>query len=172
MTEVRNRVRFLSQQLTKDPIVLRLSDGLIDDCVFFAEALVSYINKMYTHLTDSSYMTTEQVWELVVGTITTIFEHLRKARSPIQDASETDPTMLLWGILKAHEVMKEYREADFENHPSLTGLLVQKMLQSSPVSTLSAQVASAERGASHASAVATQLQNRVKTLENRVTKLE
>jgi hypothetical protein len=106
--EIQTRVTFLSSQLTSDPIILRLSNGLLIDTVNFVQRLVSFIDSTYIEYKVMSHLSDRQLWELLVSFLEQIFEDLRAARCPIHDVSEHDPGVLLWGVLKSHEVMDEY----------------------------------------------------------------
>jgi hypothetical protein len=77
-----------------------------------------------------------------------IFEDLRAARYPIQDTSENDPSVLLWGIIKSHKIMEECIRHEVKRHPPLNGILVQKLLESSPTSGLHAKIQAVENTAS------------------------
>ena len=117
------------------------------DSVNFVQRLVSFVDATFLELQQNSYFSEKQVWELLIAFIEQVFEDMRAARCIIQDASESDSGILLWGILKSHEVMEQYIFHGFKKHPSLNGILVQKMLNSSPSSTMHLKIAALEKGA-------------------------
>ena len=133
MNEIQSRVGFLASQLTTDPGILRLSNGLCNDSVNFVQWFISFIDSTHAEYTLASFLSNEQVWELCVAYIEIIFKDMRRKRCLIQDASEQDTSILLWGILKCHEVADEYMKHEFRRHPSLNATLVQKILRCSPV---------------------------------------
>jgi hypothetical protein len=145
INEIQQRVGFLANQLTSDPVILRLSSGLTGASVNFVQRMVSFIDSIYIEYKASSFFTEQQLWELCVGYLEQIFEDLRSARCLIQDASENDTAILLWGIMKCHEVMDAYVKLDFRKHPSLNGILLQKVLSSSPATGLTSKVQSVEK---------------------------
>ena len=69
----------------------------------------------------------QEVWILISHGVRAIFKSLREARAPGR-ASNT-PGGMLWGTLKAHEVMKEYRLADFSGHPKIALILHEHLIR-------------------------------------------
>jgi hypothetical protein len=92
---IQQRVGFLANQLTSDPVIIWLSSGLTGASVNFVQRMVSFIDSMYIEYKASSFFTEQQLCELCVGYLEQIFEGLRSARCLIQDASETDTAILL-----------------------------------------------------------------------------
>jgi hypothetical protein len=104
---IQARVSFLASQLTTDPGILRLSNGLLIDMDNFIQRLVGFIDATYIEYKVLSYMGEDQLWELLVSFIEQVFEDLRAAQCMTQDASEGDSSLLLWGIMKAqHDFRK------------------------------------------------------------------
>jgi hypothetical protein len=118
----------------------------------------------------TSYFEDSENWDVLLAYIEPMFEDLRSARCLIQDASESDPAVLLWGIMKSHEVMDAYLRHDFKNHPSFNSIMVQRMLKSSPTADIHSKITTLERGTSTASSSIVGLKTRVSTLENKVGK--
>jgi hypothetical protein len=168
--EIQQRVGFLANQLTTDPKVLRLSGGLMIDSVNFVQRFVSFINTTYINYKLTSYFEDDENWDVLLAYIERMFEDLRSARCLIQDASESEPAVLLWGILKSHEVMDTYLKHDFKNHPSFNSILVQRMLKSSPTADVHSKMTTLEKGASTTNSSIIGLKTRVSTLENKVGK--
>ena len=56
-----------------------------------------------------------------------MFKSLREARASGR-ASNT-PGGMLWGTLKAHRVMQEYRAADFSGHPKIVLILHEHLIR-------------------------------------------
>jgi hypothetical protein len=105
------------------------------------------------------------LWELLVGFLEQIFEDLRAARCRIQDASA------LWGIMKSHEVMEEYLKPDFRKHPSLNGLLVQKILKSSPSLGMNSKIQVLEKTVNTMKGAISGLRTRLAAVETKTVKL-
>jgi hypothetical protein len=138
--EIQSRVSFLASQLTNDPMILRLSNGLLTDTVNCIQHMISFIDATYIEYKVMSYLSDTQLWELLVSFLEQIFEDLRAARCRIQDASEHEPSLLLWGIMKSYEVMADYLRLDFKKNPSLNGIFVHKILKGSPLSDFQTKI--------------------------------
>jgi hypothetical protein len=156
--EIQGRVSFLANQLTTDLGILRLSNGLLIDTVNFIQRLVGYMGE-------------EQLWELLVSFIEQVFEDLWAARCIIQDASEGESSLLLWGIMRAHDVMEEYIKHDFSKHPALNGILVQRILRSSPTSGIYARVQSVEKAITSINGTLPGVKTRLSAVEVKTVKL-
>jgi hypothetical protein len=150
IVEIQSRVNFLASQLMTDPKILRLASDLMVDSVNFVQQFVSFINTTYINYKLSSYFEDSENWTVRVAYIEQVFEDLQSVRCLIQDASESDPALLLWGILKSHEVMDSYLKLDFKNHPSFNSILVQRMLKCSPTAEVHNTIAALEWGATSA----------------------
>jgi hypothetical protein len=135
------------------------------DSVNFVQRFVSFMDAQFLELQLNSYFSEKEVWELLVSFVEQIFEDMRAARCIIQDASECDSGILLWGILKSHEVMDAYIGHGFNKHPSLNGILVQKMLKSSPSSTMHTRIAALEKGVNTAAATQNGIKSRLTAVE-------
>jgi hypothetical protein len=167
--EIQRRVGFLANQLTHDPIILRLSLGLCSDSVNFIQRLVGFIDGIYMEYKASAFFSETRLWELCVSYLEQVFEDLRAARCLIQDASENDTAILLWGILKSHEVMEEYLRHDFKKHPSINGILVQKILRSSPTTGLTSRIQALERSSGSVTGSLTTIKSRIAAVENKTS---
>jgi len=135
------------------------------DSVNFVQRFVSFMDASFLELQQNPYFSGKQVWELLVSFIEQVFEDMRAARCIIQDASESDSGILLWGILKSHEVVDAYICHGFKKHPSLNGILVQKMLKSSPSSTMHLRIAALEKGINTATATQNGIKSRLSAVE-------
>jgi len=52
-----------------------------------------------------------------------IFKDLAMARGVVDGIRENSPGFHIWGAWKAHEVMQRYRDAQFQDNPTLSGVL-------------------------------------------------
>jgi hypothetical protein len=160
--EIQRRVGFLANQITHDPVILRLSLGLwCSNSVSFIQRLVGFIDSIYMEYKASAFFSETRLWELCVSYLEQVFEDLRAARCLIQDASENDMAILLWGILKSHEVMEEYLRHDFKKHPSLNGILVRKILWSSPTTGLTPRIQALEKTSGSVAGSLTTIKSRI-----------
>jgi hypothetical protein len=169
--EIQSRVSFLASQLTNDLTILRLSNGLLTDTVNFIQRMVSFIDATYIEYKVMSYLSDTQLWELLVSFLEQIFEDLRQVRCRIQDASEHEPSLLLWGIMKSHEVMAEYLRLDFKKHASLNGILVQKILKGSPSSGFQTKIQALEKTTNTMNGSISGMKTRLATVEAKTAKL-
>jgi hypothetical protein len=169
--EIQARVSFLAGQLTNDLTILRLSNGLLTDTVNFIQLMISFIDATYIEYKVMSYLSDTQLWELLVTFLEQIFEDLRAARCQIQDASEHEPSLLLWDIMKSHEVMAEYLRLDFKKHPSLNGILVQKILKSSPSSGFQMKIQALEKTTNTMNGSILGMQTRLASVKTKTAKL-
>jgi hypothetical protein len=137
------------------------------DSVNFVQRFVSFINTTYINYKLTSYFEDEENWDVLLAYIERLFKDLKNARCLIQDASESYASVLLWGILKSHEVMDSYLQKDFKNHPAFNSILVQRMLKSSPTAEVHSKIASLEKGTTTANNSITGLKTRVSTLDSK-----
>jgi hypothetical protein len=167
IVEVHDRVLFLGSVSTTNPQLLRLSNGMLIDSVNFIQRLIGFVDSWWLDLKIGSYFSEALLWEVMLSSVEKIFQDLRAARAPIQDASETDKSVLLWGLMKSHEVMKRHVKNDFKKDPALNGILVQKMLKSSPAAALTSRILAVERSMASNTSAISNLKTRVTTQENK-----
>jgi hypothetical protein len=140
------------------------------DTVNFIQRLVGFIDATYIEYKVLSYMGEDKLWELLVSFIEQVFEDLRAAWCMIQDASEGESSLLLWWIMRAHDVMEEYIKHDFRKHPALNGILVQRILRSSPTSGMHARVQSVEKTITGINGTLPGIKTRLSAVEVRTAK--
>jgi hypothetical protein len=73
--------------------------------------------------------------------------------------------------MKCHEVMDEYVKLDFRKHPSLNGIILQKVLRSSPATGLTSKVQSVEKTVNAVAESIASLKSRVSAVETKTSKL-
>jgi hypothetical protein len=133
--------------------------------------MVAFIEGIYMEYKANAFFSEVRLWELCVSYLEQIFEDLRAARCLIQDASENDTAILLWGILKNHEVMDDYLRHDFRKHPSLNGILVQKILRSSPTTGLTSRIQALEKTMGSISGLLATIKSRITAVEKKTSEL-
>ena len=177
VVEIEKRVSRMAREVTRDPVILRFVNGLVGDSVHFVREMVSFINQLVSDYRDQTFLNESQVWSLAVSFLEQIFSDMRAARCPIQDAAETDSALLVWGILKCHEIGDEYLKHGFQHHPSLSGLLVQTLMHTGPGGGGNSKAAEAKMSQLSNKVLAKvggldDLKARIVSLESRIGKLE
>lgn len=105
LPSISKRVSFLANIAMARADVLRLSQGMVPTSIAFLQSLITFMSTWHLEMVPASPFTDVEVWQFSVHILETIFEKLRTTRGVIQDAAEDDPSLLIWGMLKAHEVM-------------------------------------------------------------------
>ena len=93
----------------------------------FWDELCHWMVRYHAQVQAESEASEQEVWILISHCVRAVFKSLREARAPGR-ASNT-PGGMLWGTLKAHEVMKEYRLADFSGHPKIALILHEHLIR-------------------------------------------
>ena len=99
--------------------MLHLSKAFWDD-------LCHWMVRYHRQVQAESEASEQEVWILILHCVRAVFKSLREARAPGR-ASNT-PAGMLWGTLKAHDVMKEYRAAEFSGHPKIALILHEHLI--------------------------------------------
>jgi hypothetical protein len=73
--------------------------------------------------------------------------------------------------MKCHEVMDAYVKLNFRKHPSLSGILLQKVLRSSPATGLTSKVQSLEKTVNTVAGSIASLKSRVSAIETKTSKI-
>ena len=100
--------------------MLHLSKAFWDD-------LCHWMVRYHQQVQAESEASEQEVWILISHCVRAVFKSLREARAPGR-ASNT-PAGMLWGTLKAHDVMKEYRAAEFSGHPKIALILHEHLIR-------------------------------------------
>lgn len=71
----------------------------------------------------------DEAWELVSACVKKVFEELRWVRASAANAtSEADSTSkcstIMWALIQAHRVMKDFLDMRFRNHPSIAPVII------------------------------------------------
>ena len=100
--------------------MLHLSKAFWDD-------LCHWMVRYHRQVQAESEASEQEVWILISHCVRAVFKSLREARAPGR-ASNT-PAGMLWGTLRAHEVMQEYRVAEFSGHPKIALILHEHLIR-------------------------------------------
>ena len=93
----------------------------------FWDDLCHWIVCYHQQVQAESEASCQEVWILISHCVRAVFRSLREARAPGR-ATNTLAGML-WGTLRAHKVMKEYRQADFSGHPKIALILHEHLIR-------------------------------------------
>ncbi len=96
--------------------------------VFIAE-LSNWMDAFYQELLTTSEATEDEAWELVSACVKKVFEELRRVRASAANAtSEVDAgtkcSTIMWAVIQAHRVMKDFLDMRFRNHPSIALVII------------------------------------------------
>jgi hypothetical protein len=134
-TQITEGVRKRSAQMkafrdesTSDPEVRELSAGLMADSVVFCQELVSFINTQNDSLTHDTTYSAEQIWDMQLECIRTIFQELADARSEFMLPAKLVPGYYLWGMLRAWEIQQRYLRNHFKDDGALMGIFVRRVV--------------------------------------------
>ena len=93
----------------------------------FWDDLCHWIIRYHQQVQAESEASCQEVWILISHCVRAVFRSLREARAP--GRATNTPAGMLWGTLRAHEVMKEYRQADFSGHPKIALILHEHLIR-------------------------------------------
>jgi hypothetical protein len=122
------QMRAFRQEHTSDPEVKELSQGLLFDSVQFCQELVGFINTQNDSLTHDTTYSPEQIWDMQLECIRTIFQELADARSEFMMPAQSVPAYYMWGMLKAWEIQQRYLRNHFKDDPALMGIFVRRVV--------------------------------------------
>jgi hypothetical protein len=118
---------FRQDQMT-DAEVKELSHGLMTDSALFCQDLVAFINEQNDALTHDTTYSPEQIWDMQLECIRTIFQELADARSEFVLPAKSVPGYYLWGMLRAWQVQQRYLCNNFKDDPALMGIFVRRVV--------------------------------------------
>jgi hypothetical protein len=122
------QMRAFRQEHTSDAEVKELSQGLLFDSVQFCQELVGFINTQNDSLTHDTTYSPEQIWDMQLECIRTIFQELADARSEFMMPAQSVPAYYMWGMLKAWEIQQRYLRNHFKDDPALMGIFVRRVV--------------------------------------------
>ena len=93
----------------------------------FWDELCHWMVRYHAQVQAESEASEQEVWILISHCVRAVLKSLREARSPGR-ASNT-PGGMLWGTLRAHEIMKQYCDADFSGHPKIALILHEHLIR-------------------------------------------
>ena len=94
----------------------------------FWDELCHWMVRYHREIKEESDATEHEVWILISHCVRAVFKSLRDARAPGR-ASNTPAGGMLWGTLKAHDTMREYRGHDFSGHPKIALILHEHLIR-------------------------------------------
>jgi hypothetical protein len=111
------------QQDLGDPDARELAKEMASRTRNFILNLVRFINEFFGEMRVAPSMTDAEAWELVLNMLAEIFREISKARSVVAHSRISEPSLHIWGALRAHEVMHRLESCDFRDDPTLNGIL-------------------------------------------------
>lgn len=142
--------------------------------VRFISELAAYITRAYAELINSNSFTKDQSWSLVCRCVKRCFTDLSGARITGKDIhDESTPlytaTEVLWATLKTHQVMRDYLDKNFEDHPAFASVITRFITNNSfntNISGLTSKVSGYDKKFDNLSKSLDKLFTRVDKLEN------
>ena len=93
----------------------------------FWDELCHWMVRYHREIKEESDASEHEVWILISHCVRAVFKSLRDARAP--GRASNSPGGMLWGTLKAHETMREYRSHDFSGHPKIALILHEHLIR-------------------------------------------
>lgn len=141
VSNVQRRIEQLRDTVSDDPTAHSLSVGLMGDSAQFLRELVNFVDEVYDELIADSAYSEATIWDMVVECLATIFEELAAARSCVADAANYRTGLYLWGMIKAWEVQSRLLRNKIKDDPTLTGILVRRVVLHGSDSSVKAKLA-------------------------------
>lgn len=104
-----------------------LTTKSLDAAVLWLNNFVVYIDATFKNFTALSAFTDDKAWELTTQLGRRIFIEVAVPRNGISTAVRVGPNakrhlnkLLFWPMLLSHDLMRDFREAKFQNHPTIS----------------------------------------------------
>ena len=151
-----------------------LAFELLAASVYMAQELVQFISGVYHDLCTSGRFDDTQAWGLACKFVKRIFSEIGDERVVARDNIHCDDlwastAKIIFGILKAHKVMKEFMHLNLRDHPSISSEMVKFVCYSQPASDTSRVLEQLEEMSSltkKTSANVSKHESRIKKIEN------
>jgi hypothetical protein len=106
-----------------------LANDMLSMAQIFVAELSNWMDVFYQELLTTSEASEDEAWELVSACVKKVFEELRRVRASAANAtSEADSTSkcstIMWALIQAHRVMKDFLDMHFRNHPSIAPVII------------------------------------------------
>lgn len=128
MTGVQRQIEKYIRNLDSASEARVLAQYLLTHSVRFVAELSAYITRAHQQLSNSRTYNTQQVWNLVSRCVKRCFTDMSDAYITAKDVRDhTNPlatvTEYIWATLKTHQVMEEYLQKNFEDHPAFSSVI-------------------------------------------------
>jgi hypothetical protein len=151
-----------------------LAFELLQASVYMAQELVQFVSMVYLDLKTSGRFDGDQAWNLACKFVKRIFTELGDARVVARDAIHCDDlwfstAKILYGILRAHVVMKEYMRLNIHDHPSISSEMVKFVCYAQPASDTSdliSKLNAVEEQVKKSVSMTSKHESRIKRFEN------
>ena len=132
----------------EDPQLQMLATMMLNKSQVWVTNFMSFGEKFHGEMAAAPSMTPKEAWTLTRNMMGEVLRHARKARNSVATTRESDRLMHVWGCLKAHMAMEEFRIHQFRDHPALAGIqtrfLVKRKTDIDGLSRLTTRMTSAE----------------------------
>ena len=96
---------------------------------YFVCQLCTFITDFVQEMSSTAESPIEEAWELVSSCVRKIFDELRRVRAAASNAlAEQNPVskcaLIMWSLIQANRVQKEFLDARFRNHPSIAPVII------------------------------------------------
>jgi hypothetical protein len=157
------------------------------------EGFITFIDTYYRELTKAKFGSAK-AWHVTTRLAKRVLDEVGTTRQSAQGGFEAGNAVkicqnIVWAVLKAHDVMAEYKRLSFKNHPSVATelvkflaintsfesidkLITQTKILETDVSELKKQVAAAAKKSDSSSNKSDQVQKQCDSLIKRIAKLE
>ena len=151
-----------------------LAFELLAASVYMAQELVQFISGVYHDLCTSGRFDDQQAWGLACKFVKRIFSEIGDERVVARDNIHCDDlwastAKIIYGILKAHKVMKEFMRLNLRDHPSISSEMVKFVCYLQPASDTSRVLDQLEELATlskKTAATVSKHESRIKKIEN------
>ena len=151
-----------------------LAFELLAASTYMAQELVQFISSVYHDLCTSGRFDDGQAWGLACKFVKRIFTEIGDERVVARDNIHCDDlwastAKIIYGILRAHKVMKEFMRLNLRDHPSISSEMVKFVCYSQPASDTARVLDQIEEMTSSTKKTAATLakhESRIKKIEN------
>jgi hypothetical protein len=151
-----------------------LAFELLSASIYMGQELVQFISGVYQDLSNSGRFDDQQAWGLTCKFVKRIFTEIGDARVVARDNIHCNDlwfstAKIIYGILRAHKVMKEFMRLNLRDHPSISSEMVKFVCYSQPASDTSKvinQLSELTEAHKKVASTVSKHESRIKKLEN------
>ena len=115
----------ISVTMEQEPEARSLAMSMLSMSIGCCRDLINYFDETMHELTTKSKFTKKKAFSLVTQVVRRFFLDLYKVRAQVYSSLSTADSAgqcawMLYGVLRTHDIMTEYSQARFKNHPSVS----------------------------------------------------